>query len=54
MEVEAKRQQQGSEEEGVRVPGSDVRAPSPVEGSRRPHRDQEALLQEARREEVEM
>lgn len=33
MEAKAKRQQ-GSEEEGVRVPGSDMRASSPVESSR--------------------
>ncbi|URE27012.1 Zinc finger protein [Musa troglodytarum] len=53
MEAEAENQQ-GAEEEGVRVPGEELRAPPPVEGARRPHRHQEALLPQARREEMEV
>ena len=53
MEAEAE-VEQGSKEEGVHLPGEDLRPPRSVEGTRRPHRHQEALQQEARREEVEV
>lgn len=45
---------QGGEEEGVCVPGEELRAPRPGEGARRPHRGEEALQPEARGEEVEV
>lgn len=45
---------QGGTQAGLRVSRAFLRAPQPDEGSRRPHRHQEALLPEARREEVEV
>jgi hypothetical protein len=53
VEAEAE-EPQGDAAAGVPVPGADVRPPQPVAGAGRPHRDQEALLPEARREEVEV
>ena len=47
-------QRQGAPEARVRVPGEDVRPPQPVPRAGRPHRHQEALLPQARREEVEV
>ena len=40
--------------EGLSVPGAHMRPPRPIEGSRRPDWDQKALLEKARREEVEV
>ena len=45
---------QGGAKESVRVPRAHVRAPRPCQSFRGLDGDQEALLQEARREEVEM
>lgn len=53
MEAQAEDKQR-SEEESLRVPGEDVCPPSPFKGSGGLNWDQEALLQEARREEVEV
>lgn len=50
----AAEEQQGGAEEGVPVPGAELRPPRPRPGPRRPHRNQEALLQKARREEVQV
>ncbi|MBC2900007.1 hypothetical protein CFC21_112760, partial [Triticum aestivum] len=44
----------GAAEAGLRVPGAGVRAPRPPARAGRPHRHQEALLPQARREEVEV
>ena len=54
MEAEAEIKQRDYKEEGVCVPRSQLRAPRPFKGSWGPHWHQEALLQKARREEVEM
>ncbi|KAL5674349.1 hypothetical protein ACJX0J_018655, partial [Zea mays] len=55
VEAEAAgRGQGGAAEEGVRVPGGVVRAPRPGPRAGRPHGHQEALLPQARREEVEV
>nr|CAD1828435.1 unnamed protein product [Ananas comosus var. bracteatus] len=51
---ERRRRGRGGAQEGVCVPGADVRAPRGVAGARGPDGDQEALLPEARREEVEV
>lgn len=53
MEAEAE-EQQGAAEARVRVPGEGMRASSPVAGARGSDGDQEAFLQEAWREEVEV
>ena len=53
LEAEAE-EPQGGPAAGVPVPGADVRAPRPVPGAGRPHGHQEALLPQARREEVEV
>ena len=53
MEAQTEKQQR-TEEEGLRLPRKELRSQPPFEGSRRPHRHKEALLQEARREEVEV
>ncbi|KAG6400821.1 hypothetical protein SASPL_137664 [Salvia splendens] len=53
VEAEAE-EQQGESEEGLRLPGAVVPPPPPVPGAGRPHRNQEALLPETRREEVEV
>ena len=54
MEAQTKKQGRGGEEEGVCVPRGRLRAPRPLTGLGGPHRDQEALLKEARREEGEV
>ena len=46
--------QQGAEAQGVPLPRAHLRPPRPVPRPRRPHRHQEALLPQARREEVEV
>lgn len=46
--------EQGSEKEGLRLSGVDLRPPRSVEGSRRSHGDKEAFLPETRGEEMEM
>jgi len=53
MEAEAKEQQRG-EKESLCLPGTLMRSPQPLKGSRGPHRNQETLLQKTWREEVEM
>ena len=54
MEAQTKKQGRDGEEEGVCVPGGRVCAPRPLAGLGGPHRDQEAFLEEARWEEVEV
>ena len=54
MESQTKKQGGGCEKEGVRVSGGRVRAQRPLAGTGGPHWDQEALLEEARREEMEV
>lgn len=54
MEAETKKQRGDDEEESVRVPGGELRAPPHVACIGRPHWDQEALLPEARGEEVKV
>jgi len=53
METEAENEQ-GDKEEGLCVPRSKLRSPRPFKGPGGPNWHQEALLQKARREEVEM
>uniref|UniRef100_A0A453E5I9 Uncharacterized protein n=1 Tax=Aegilops tauschii subsp. strangulata TaxID=200361 RepID=A0A453E5I9_AEGTS len=54
LEAQAAEPQRGGAQEGVRVPGARVRPPRPLPRARRPHRHQEALQPQARREEVEV
>ena len=54
VEAEAEGPEPGAAAAGVPVPGADVRAPRAGPRAGRPHRHQEALLPQARREEVEV
>lgn len=54
VEAEAESQQGPDQEEGVHMPGEELRAPRAGPGPGRPDRDQEAFQPEARREEVEV
>lgn len=54
VEAAAADKQGADQEEGVYLPGEDVRPPRPVAGPWRPHRNKETLQPETRREEVEM
>lgn len=54
VEAPAKDEQRSGEEEGLHMPGEDLRPPRRVAGPRRPHRDKEALQPETWREEVEV
>uniref|UniRef100_A0A453CM67 Uncharacterized protein n=1 Tax=Aegilops tauschii subsp. strangulata TaxID=200361 RepID=A0A453CM67_AEGTS len=54
VEAEAEEPEPGAAPARVPVPGADVRPPRPVPRPGRPHRHQEALLPQARREEVEV
>lgn len=46
--------EQRSSEEGLHLPGEDLRPPRPIQSARRPHRDKEALQQKTWREKVEV
>lgn len=54
VEAETKKHQRGNQEESVPVSGKNMRSSPSLESPRRPHRSQEALQQETRREEVEV
>ena len=53
MEAQAKNKQR-DQEEGLHLSRKDLRTPRSIASPRRPHRYQEALQQEAWREEVEV
>ncbi|KAL5654214.1 hypothetical protein ACJX0J_033533, partial [Zea mays] len=54
LEAPTAQRGEGAPEARLRVPREDVRPPQPVPRAGRPHRHQEALLPQARREEVEV
>lgn len=54
MEAQAEEQTRSDQEEGVCLPRAELRASRPCTSPRRLNGDQETLLEEARREEMEV